>query len=77
MAESLCVGYRHQYQVPVKMARLSQTFGPGVSYEDNRVFAQFARAVLEKSDIILRTKGRLFGTTAIPKMLLKPYFTFC
>lgn len=38
MAESLCVGYCHQYQVPVKMARLSQTFGPGVSYEDNRVF---------------------------------------
>ena len=74
MAESLCVGYRHQYQVPVKMARLSQTFGPGVSYEDNRVFAQFARAVLEKSDIILQTKGETVRNYCYTKDAIEAIF---
>lgn len=57
LAESLCAAYYHQYQVPVRIARLSQTFGPGVSYGDNRVFAQFARAIIEKQDIVLKTQG--------------------
>ncbi|MGQ5513467.1 NAD-dependent epimerase/dehydratase family protein [Streptococcus anginosus] len=57
LAETLCVAYAHQYDLPVKIARLTQTFGPGVDYGDNRVFAQFARAVIEGQDIVLRTKG--------------------
>lgn len=57
MAETLCVSYAAEYAVPVKVARLCQTFGAGVDYGDSRVFAQFARAVIEKSDIVLRTKG--------------------
>lgn len=57
MAECLCVSYGSQYQVPVSLARLTQTFGPGVEYTDNRVFAQFARAVIEDSPITLHTKG--------------------
>ena len=60
MAECLCISYGHEYGVPVKIARLSQTFGPGVAYSDNRVFAQFARCVIEKSDIVLKTKGETF-----------------
>lgn len=57
MAECLCAAYAHEYQVPVKIARLTQTFGPGVRYSDNRVFAQFGRSVLEGSDIVLHSKG--------------------
>ena len=74
MAESLCVGYCHQYQVPVRMPRLSQTFGPGVSYEDNRVFAQFARAILEKRDIILRTKGETVRNYCYTKDAIEAIF---
>jgi len=74
MAESLCIGYYHQYQVPVRMARLSQTFGPGVSYEDNRVFAQFARAVLEKRDIVLRTKGETVRNYCYTKDAIEAIF---
>lgn len=58
MVECLCVSYASQYQVPVKIARLSQTFGPGVEYNDGRVFAEFARCALEKRDIVLHTQGR-------------------
>lgn len=60
MAECLCISYGHEYGVPVKIARLSQTFGPGVSYSDNRVFAQFARCAIEGENIVLKTKGETF-----------------
>lgn len=57
LAENLCRSYYSEYKVPVKIARLAQTIGAGVNYNDNRVFAQFARNIAEKQDIILRTKG--------------------
>ena len=57
MAECLCAGYVSQYGVPVKIARLSQTFGPGVAYHDGRVFAEFARCAIEGRDIVLHTEG--------------------
>ena len=57
ICESLCCTYSSEYKVPVKIARLTQTFGPGVEYADKRVFAEFARCVIEKRDIVLKTKG--------------------
>ncbi|RAR42462.1 NAD(P)-dependent oxidoreductase [Paenibacillus sp. MDMC362] len=57
MAENLCCAFSSEYGLPVKIARLTQTFGPGVSYNDNRVFAQFARSVIKKKNIVLHTKG--------------------
>jgi nucleoside-diphosphate-sugar epimerase len=59
--ESLCTGYYTQYGVPVKIARLAQTFGAGTPKDDTRVFAQFARSALEGKDIILHTRGRSRG----------------
>ena len=57
VAESLCAGYYNEYKAPVKIARLAQTIGSGVDYNDKRVFAEFARCVAEEKDIILKTKG--------------------
>lgn len=57
MVECMCASYVKEYGVPVKVARLSQTFGPGVNYDDGRVFAEFARCALEKRDIVLHTQG--------------------
>ena len=57
MCESLCASYASQYGVPAKVLRLTQTFGPGVRYDDGRVFAEFARCAIEKRDIVLHTKG--------------------
>ena len=57
IVENYCISYMNQFNIPVKIARLCQTFGAGVEYNDNRVFAQFARAVIEGKDIILKTKG--------------------
>lgn len=57
VCENLCCSYAKEYNVPAKIARLTQTFGPGVDYNDSRVFAEFARCAIERKDIILKTKG--------------------
>lgn len=57
MVETMCISYGTEYGIPVKIARLAQTFGAGVSISDNRVFAQFAKAIINKENIILHTKG--------------------
>lgn len=55
--ESLCHAYAEEYDVPVMIMRLTQTFGPDVSENDQRIFAQFGHCVREKRDIVLKTKG--------------------
>lgn len=62
MVECICASYASEYNVPVKIARLSQTFGPGVDYNDGRVFMEFARCALEKKDIVLHTMGKTVRT---------------
>lgn len=62
LCECLCAAYASQFQVPVKVARLSQTFGAGVKYDDGRVFAEFARCALEERPITLHTLGRTTRT---------------
>lgn len=57
MCESLCSSYHAQFGVPVTVGCLTQTFGPGVSYNDTRVFAEFARCAIEGKDIVLHTPG--------------------
>lgn len=56
-AEYLCAAYAKQFDVNAKVARLTQTFGAGVSVDDNRVFAQFVRSVIEGTNIVMHTKG--------------------
>lgn len=77
--ESLCVSYAAEYGIPTRILRLTQTFGPGVKYDDQRVFAEFARCVIESRDIILATKGEtrrnylytIDAVTAILAILIK------
>lgn len=57
MCENLCTCYSKQYGFNSNIIRLTQTFGAGVNYNDGRVFAEFARCVIENKDIILHTKG--------------------
>ena len=57
LCETMCGAYYAEYGVPAKVLRMTQTIGPGIDYSDGRVFAEFARCVIEKKNIILRTKG--------------------
>lgn len=55
--EALCNSYYAQYGVPSLILRATQTFGPGVKYDDGRVFAQFMRCAVEKKNIVLNSQG--------------------
>lgn len=57
MAECLCFSYFSQYDIPVVVSRLAQTFGQNIQDSDNRVYAQFVRAVKNNKDIVLHTSG--------------------
>ena len=61
ICECLCAAYAAQYGVHVRIARLAQTFGAGVSRADGRVFAQFTKSCLEGRDIVLHTEGKSMG----------------
>ncbi len=56
-AENLCCLYAKEYGVNVKVARLTQTTGAGVSENDNRIIVQFCRLAADNKDIILHTSG--------------------
>ena len=82
MCEAMCCAYASEYGIPAKIARLTQTFGPGVNYNDTRIFAYFGRCVIEKKNIVLKTKGEtercylhsMDAATAILAILLKGEF---
>lgn len=57
MAENICFCYAQTKNININVLRLTQTFGPGVQYDDGRVFADFARCTIENRDIILHTAG--------------------
>lgn len=57
LCENLCACYAAEYGFKANAVRLTQTFGPGVSYDDGRVFAEFMRCAMETRDIVLHTYG--------------------
>lgn len=61
ICECLCNAYVSEFGVPVKTARLAQTFGAGILNSDNRVYAQFARSVISQEDIVLHSDGTSEG----------------
>ena len=74
MCESMCSAYAQEYGIPTRICRLTQTFGPGVSETDNRIFAYFGRCVKNKENIVLKTKGEtercyLYAADAVTAIL--------
>jgi len=61
LCELMCACYAKEYGVPVRTARLAQTFGAGVSADDNRVFMQFIKAALRGEGPVLHTRGLSLG----------------
>lgn len=57
LCESLGVAYSAKYGINFYSGRLTSTFGTGVSYNDPRFFAEFARCIVEGSNIVLKSTG--------------------
>ena len=58
MGETMCMAWHREYGVPVRIARISHTYGPGMRLEDGRVFADFTRDILDGGPIVLNSDGR-------------------
>lgn len=74
LAELMCKSYASEYGIPVRTARLAQTFGAGVSKTENRVFAQFARSAIRGEDIVLHTRGLSVGNYCYTRDVIKALF---
>lgn len=74
LCENMCIAYLAEYNVPVKIARLAQTFGAGILPEENRVFAQFARSAINGENIILHTYGKSEGNYCYIRDAIKGLF---
>jgi nucleoside-diphosphate-sugar epimerase len=57
MGETICVSWLHQYSVPTKIVRPFHTYGPGLSLDDGRVFADFIANILHDKDIVMKSDG--------------------
>lgn len=55
--ETLCACWHAQFGVPTKIVRLSHTYGPGMSLNDGRVFADFVADVVAGRDIVMKSDG--------------------
>ena len=55
--ETLCVNFAQQYDLPIKVARPFNNYGPGLKITDRRVLPDFARDVLSGRDIIMLSDG--------------------
>ena len=73
-AEFLCTAYHAEYYLPIRIARLAQTFGPGFPESGRKVFAQFAHSVIEGKDIILHTSGLSMGNYCYTADVIKGLF---
>lgn len=59
MAETTCKSYQHQFDVPVKIARIWHTYGPTMDIEnDPRVFSSFVKNVVKRENIIMKSEGK-------------------
>ena len=56
-AEAACVAYRLQYHTDTRMARIFNTYGPGVDTRDGRAIPNFIYNALRGEDIVIYGNG--------------------
>lgn len=62
LSETMLASYMAQHQVPYRGVRLCHTFGPGISLDDGRAFAEFINDVVQGKDIVLQSDGSAMRT---------------
>jgi UDP-glucuronate decarboxylase len=55
--ETLCVNFAHAFDLPIRIARPFNNYGPGLKITDRRVLPDFARNVLNGEDIVMLSDG--------------------
>lgn len=57
--ETICKNYFWERGLPVKIARIFHTFGPGLNLDDGRIFSDFIKNGLEKKNISIKGDGSI------------------
>jgi len=55
--ETLCYVYNKEYDIPITIVRPFNNYGPGMSINDGRVPADFAKAILTQQNLIIHSDG--------------------
>jgi len=55
--ETLCVNFARQHNLPIKIARPFNNYGPGLKITDRRVLPDFVRDALDDKDIVMLSDG--------------------
>lgn len=55
--ETLCVNFSRAYNLPIKIVRPFNNYGPGLKITDGRVIPDFAKDILANKDIIILSQG--------------------
>jgi len=55
--EALCVNFAQQYDLPIKIARPFNNYGPGLKITDKRALPDFARDIFAGRDITMYSDG--------------------
>lgn len=62
LGETLCVNYSQIYEIPVKIVRPFNNYGPGLDINDKRVIPDFFRDILKNQDITIYSDGKATRT---------------
>ena len=57
MGENMLVSWHHQFNVPAVIVRPFHTYGPGMNFDDGRVFADFTADIVHGRDIVIKSDG--------------------
>jgi UDP-glucuronate decarboxylase len=57
IGETMCVSWKHQFNIPVNMVRIFHSYGPGMELHDGRVFADFVSDIVDNRDIVMKSDG--------------------
>jgi dTDP-glucose 4,6-dehydratase/UDP-glucuronate decarboxylase len=55
--ETLCVNFADVYEIPIRIARPFNNYGPGLKITDGRALPDFARNIFSSSDITMFSDG--------------------
>lgn len=75
LAEALCTIYHDLYQVPIKVVRPFNVYGPGQRLDDRRIVPDLISAALDRRPLVLYSDGRAtrsfcYASDAIRAMLV-------
>jgi nucleoside-diphosphate-sugar epimerase len=74
-AETMLVSFLKQFGVPGVIVRPSHTYGPGMSLDDGRVFADFVRDIVNRHNITLYSDGSAVRPFCYLSDAVAGYFT--